>query len=118
MRERKCLPIGTAAEARMAGLIKRAEGYGLATANILYRLPDSSTLVEEFIYQDYDHLPEFPRMRRLVRHWKQTLDGPLVAVTVWHELLDRPTPILSVDGLTLSIDRFATMAVTGRHKYN
>ena len=102
----------------MVELITQAKGHGLATANILYRLPDSKTLVEEFIYQDYDHLPELPRMRKLVLHWKQTLQGPLVAVTVWHELLDRPVPILSVDGLKLSIDRFAAMTVIGRHKYN
>ncbi len=102
----------------MPALITRTAGYGLATIDILFRLPDSKLLVEEFIFQDYDHYPEFPRMRKLLRHWKETLEGPLLTVTVLHELLDEPVPILSVDGLPLSVDRFALRAVIDKSRYN
>ncbi len=102
----------------MGGLITHAKGYGIASLDVLYRLPDSKQLVEEFIYQDYDHCPEFPRMQRFLLHWKRSLDGPLVTVTVWHELLDKPMPILSVDGLKLSIGVFTSMEVIGKYKFN
>ncbi len=102
----------------MSGLITQVQGYGLTTAVVLFRLPNSAYLSQEFVYQNYDHCPEFPRMRDLLLHWKQNLDGPLLAVTVWHELLDQPIPILSVDGLKLSIDRFAAMTFVAKSKYN
>ena len=42
-------------------------GYSLTTAEILYRLPDHPSLLQSFIWQDYDVHPRFPRLKRLPR---------------------------------------------------
>ena len=40
--------------------VKMLSGYGLTTANILYRLPDHPALLQNYIWQDYDLHPHFP----------------------------------------------------------
>ena len=42
--------------------IKQLAGYGLATARILYHLPDYPELLQTFIWQDYDLPPNFPKL--------------------------------------------------------
>ena len=39
---------------------RQMAGYGLTTANILYRLPDHPALLQTYIWQDYDLAPRFP----------------------------------------------------------
>ena len=36
---------------------RQLEGYGLTTANILYRRPDHPWLLQSYIWQDYDLCP-------------------------------------------------------------
>jgi uncharacterized protein Usg len=40
--------------------IRQLEGYGLTTANILYRLPDHPKILQTYIWQEYDVAPRFP----------------------------------------------------------
>jgi len=63
------------------------EGYGLTTANILYRLPDHPTLLQTYVWQAYDLAPRFPALRRFLDFWTRELDGPLHSVTVAHKQL-------------------------------
>jgi hypothetical protein len=37
------------------------QGYSLTTAEILYRMPDHPTLIQSFVWQDYDLHPRFPK---------------------------------------------------------
>jgi uncharacterized protein Usg len=39
---------------------KQLEGYGLTTANILYRRPDHPWLLQSYVWQNYDLYPNFP----------------------------------------------------------
>jgi hypothetical protein len=47
------------------GRVERSEmelmlqGYGLTTASILYRMPDHRSVLQTFIWQDYDLAPDF-----------------------------------------------------------
>jgi uncharacterized protein Usg len=65
-------------------------GYGLTTANILYRFPDHQLLLQTYIWQDYDTEPEFPKLRAFLDYWEAHLAGPLFSVTISHNLLVRP----------------------------
>lgn len=56
------------------------EGYRLATAEILYRLPDYPILLQSYIWQEYDLAPEFPKLRKFLFFWENNLDGPIVSV--------------------------------------
>ena len=66
---------------------RQLEGYGLTTANILYRRPDHQSLLQTFVWQSYDLAPLFPELRRFLDFWRQRLDGPLHSVTVAHRRL-------------------------------
>jgi uncharacterized protein Usg len=66
---------------------RQLEGYGLTTANILYRLPDHPALLQTYVWQDYDLAPLFPHLKRFLEFWKRELEGPLHSVTVAHRRL-------------------------------
>jgi uncharacterized protein Usg len=66
---------------------RQLEGYGLTTANILYRLPDHPALLQTYVWQDYDLAPLFPQLKRFLEFWKRELEGPLHSVTVAHRRL-------------------------------
>lgn len=69
---------------------KQLEGYSLTTAEILYRLPDHPSLLQSYIWQDYDLAPEFPVLRKFLDFWRDTLEGPLFKVTVGSSKLIKP----------------------------
>lgn len=70
---------------------RQIEGYGLTTANILYRLPDHPRLLQTYVWQDYDLFPEFPVLLRFLDFWRRELEGPLHSVTVAHARLIKPS---------------------------
>ena len=74
------------------------EGYGLTTAQILYRLPDHPSLLQTYVWQEYDLFPKFPALNRFLAFWLETLEGPLHSVTVAHSRLIRPAEIRAVNG--------------------
>lgn len=73
--------------------IKQLQGYGLATAEILYRMPDHPTLLQTFIWQDYDLAPRFPVLKDFLAFWRKELEGPLHSVTICHQKLIRPAEV-------------------------
>jgi uncharacterized protein Usg len=77
---------------------KQLEGYGLTTANILYRRPDHQWLLQTYVWQDYDLCPSFPLLNKFLNFWLETLEGPLHSVTVAHARLIKPAEIRPVDG--------------------
>lgn len=74
------------------------EGYGLTTASILYRMPDFGSILQEFVWQDYDLAPRFPELNRFLAFWQRTLEGPLFRVTVAHKKLISTAELKVVDG--------------------
>jgi uncharacterized protein Usg len=41
---------------------RQLQGYGLTTANILYRRPDHPWLLQTYVWQEYDLCPRFPEL--------------------------------------------------------
>jgi uncharacterized protein Usg len=76
---------------------RMVDGYGLTTANILYRLPDYPAIVQSYIWQEYDLHPYFPELRKFLDFWSRTLEGKLHSVTVAHAGLIRPAELSFVD---------------------
>ena len=79
--------------------LKQVNGYGLTTAQILYRLPDHPRFLQAYVWQDYDMWPKFPVLQRFLDFWRTTLEGPLHSVTVAHSKLIRPAELRAVDGV-------------------
>ena len=76
---------------------RQLDGYSLATAEITYHLPDAKSLLQTFVWQDYDLAPVFPQLRRFLDFWTRELDGPLHSVRVAHSALIKPAEFRVVD---------------------
>jgi uncharacterized protein Usg len=68
-------------------------GYSLATAEILYRMPDARSLLQTFVWQDYDMAPDFPRLRKFLDFWDRELEGPIHSVRLAHAGLIQPAEV-------------------------
>ncbi len=79
--------------------VKQLNGYGLTTAEILYRRPDRKWLLQSYVWQNYDLFPKFPALQDFLVFWRDKLEGPLVSVTVAHSRLVRPAELKAIDGV-------------------
>lgn len=77
---------------------RQIQGYGLTTAGILYRLPDYPSILQEYIWQDYDLAPRFPELNKFLAFWQATLEGALYRITVSHDDLIGPADLRAVSG--------------------
>lgn len=75
---------------------RQLEGYGLTTANILYRMPDHPHLLQEFVWQDYDLFPDFPALQRFVAFWRREIEGALHSIRVAHSRLITPAEVKAI----------------------
>jgi uncharacterized protein Usg len=73
-------------------------GYSLTTAEILYRFPDHPSLLQSFVWQEYDLHPRFPRLRTFLDFWTKNLEGKLYRVTVAHRKLISPAELRLIGG--------------------
>jgi uncharacterized protein Usg len=74
----------------MANLTRQLGDYRLTTAEILYHLPDHPTLLQSFIWQDYDLAPRFPVLHRFLDFWVTEIEGRLHSVQVASQKLITP----------------------------
>jgi uncharacterized protein Usg len=79
--------------------VQQLQGYGLTTAEILYRRPDRKWLLQSYVWQNYDLFPKFPKLQEFLAFWQEKLEGPLFAVTVAHSRLVKPAEFRTVDGV-------------------
>ncbi len=79
------------------GFRRQLEGYGLTTAQIVYRMPDHLSVMQEFIWQEYDIFPKFPVLQKFLAFWEEKIEGPLHSVTVAHARLIKPAEIRNAD---------------------
>jgi uncharacterized protein Usg len=81
-----------------SALLRQLEGYSLTTAEILYQLPDHRSLLQSYLWQDYDLAPRFPKLTDFLGFWAANLEGPLYRVRVAHRRLIAPQEFSFVDG--------------------
>jgi uncharacterized protein Usg len=62
-------------------------GYGLTTAELFYRLPDHRSVLNSFIWQEYDLAPDHPRLFGFIEFWQKNIEGPLHSVRFTHRKL-------------------------------
>jgi uncharacterized protein Usg len=90
-------PEGLAMASRVSeDFVRQLQGFSLTTAEILYRLPDHLSLLQTYIWQDYDLAPEFPALHKFLDFWRDSLEGPLHSVRIAHVRLVRPAEIRAV----------------------
>lgn len=74
----------------------QVDGYGLTTAHILYAMPDHRSLLQEFVWQQYDLFPVFPALKKFLAFWEDELEGPLKSVKVAHHRLIGPAELSAI----------------------
>lgn len=74
------------------------QDYRLTTAEILYHMPDHPSLLQMYLWQEYDLCPEFPELRGFLDFWEKKLDGKLHSVKVASCEIIRPSDFRNVDG--------------------
>ena len=60
------------------------KGWRLTTAEILYRLPDHPALLQSYVWQELDLLPDFPALKKFLDFWERKLEGKLYSVKICH----------------------------------
>lgn len=79
--------------------IRQLAGYSLTTAEITYRLPDHPSLLQTYIWQDYDFHPAFPKLSGFLEFWRSNIEGSLHRIQVAHAHLIRPHELTFQAGL-------------------
>ncbi len=65
-------------------------GLDLTTAQIIYRLPDAPSILQFYVWQEYDVHPHFPKLKTFLQFWTEHLEGKLFKVRVAHRALITP----------------------------
>lgn len=73
-------------------------GYGLTTAEFIYRMPDHRNVLNTFLWQDYDLAPDYPRLFSFIEFWQDSIEGPLHSVRFAHRKLISPGEWRNVTG--------------------
>jgi len=83
-------------------LLQQMNGYRLATAEILYRLPDHPRLLQSYIWQDYDLAPSYPVLTSFLGFWARELEGPIHSVRLAGKKLISAAELKSVSAVGLN----------------
>lgn len=58
----------------------RLEGWRLATAEVLYYMPDHPSLLQSFMWQTLDLAPSYPRIHKFLNYWRSEIDAVIHSV--------------------------------------
>lgn len=81
----------------MSSLAQQMNGYRLTTALITYRMPDFQSVLQEYLWQNIDLPPRFPRLEEFLDYWDRNLEGPIHSVEIASAQLIQPTKQRFVD---------------------
>lgn len=81
----------------MANLESQLINYRLTTAKILYHMPDHQSLLQEYIWQEYDLAPQFPILNKFIGFWIKEIEGKLHSVYVANKTLITPGDVRFAD---------------------
>jgi len=85
-------------DAPQNSLALQLQGYRLATAEIVYHLPDHPGLLQSFIWQHYDLAPRYPVLHRFLDYWRRNIEGVLHSVQVGRTRLIEPARLTHARG--------------------
>lgn len=58
----------------------RLKGWRLATAEVLYYMPDHPKLLQSFVWQTLDLAPAYPRIHKFLDFWRAEIDAVIHSV--------------------------------------
>ena len=57
----------------------------VATVQVVYYIPAYVHIVNEFMWQTEDTLPEYPRISKFLDYWDKNIDGPIKEVYIYDQ---------------------------------
>ena len=85
----------------LSELALRLRGWRLATAEVVYYLPDHPSLLQSFIWQTLDLAPQYPRLHRFLNFWRREIDAVIHSVQLATGETLAPARIHAADALLL-----------------
>lgn len=58
----------------------RLAGWRLATAEVLYYMPDHPSLLQSFVWQTLDLAPRYPRLHQFLNFWRSEIEAVIHSV--------------------------------------
>ncbi len=80
-------------------LERQLRGWRLTTAEILYHMPDHPSLLQTYVWQELDLIPDLPMLKRFLTFWEGRLDGRLHSVKVCSASLLTPAELRIAAGI-------------------
>ena len=77
----------------------RLQGWRLATAEVLYYMPDHPALLQSFVWQTLDLAPRYPRLHQFLDFWRAEIDAVIHSVRLASGETLAPGRINSVDAM-------------------
>ena len=65
---------------QQSDLVLRLDGWRLATAEVLYYMPDHPKLLQSFIWQTLDLAPSYPRIHKFLDFWRAEIEAVIHSV--------------------------------------
>lgn len=82
-------------------LALRLAGWRLATAEVLYYLPDHPSLLQTFLWQQLDLAPRYPRLHQFLDYWRREIEAVIHSVRLASGEELAPAQIRQATTLTL-----------------
>lgn len=77
---------------------KRMQGFGLLTAEVIYKLPDHPKFLQTFLWQTEDLAPHFPELKKFLSFWEREIEARIHSVRVAHQDLLEPVDYRYANG--------------------
>ncbi|MDF1734231.1 MAG: hypothetical protein P1U37_03030 [Minwuia sp.] len=61
---------------------EKSDAYRLATAEIVYHMPDQPHHLQTFVWQTLDLAPDFPRVMQFISTWRDEIKANLHSVRI------------------------------------
>jgi uncharacterized protein Usg len=66
------------------------QDYRLTTAEILYQIPEFPDLLQSYLWQSLDRIPDFPKLNGFLSIWEKGLEGKLHSVRIGYVGIIQP----------------------------
>jgi uncharacterized protein Usg len=86
--------------APIEGICGDLQDYRLTTAEVLYQIPEYPDLLQSYLWQSLDRVPDFPKLNDFLSDWEKSLDGKLHSVRIGYVGIIQPEEWRYADSVT------------------
>ncbi len=76
------------------------QDYRLTTAEILYQIPEYPDLLQSYLWQSLDRVPDVPKLNDFLSSWEKDIEGKLHSVRIGYVGIIQPEEWRYADSMT------------------